>query len=110
LVSVLDCTGFSAAVLEVSPLAGLLSTDISSCVTGTSTVLVSVTGSFVIVASRVDALLDTSNFSSVSGTVVSSYACPTVLSLFGIGVSFPASDDGGGESSKIYSLHLLLIF
>src|SRR2546423_7392995 len=91
LVSVLDCTGLSAAVL---PLAGLLSTDISSCVTGTSTVLVSVTGSFVIVASLVDSLLDASNLSSVICTVVSS------AFLAAAKPSFADDDEDGGESLK----------
>jgi hypothetical protein len=47
-----DSIGLSAAVVVVvARLAGLLSTETSSCVTGTSTVFVSVTGVFVIVAS-----------------------------------------------------------
>jgi hypothetical protein len=97
LVSVFDCTGLSAAVYVVLPLAGLLSTDISSCDTGTSTVLVSVTVSFVIVASLVDSLLDASNLSSVTGTIV------VVSSAFLAAVrpsSADVDDDDGRESPK----------
>ena len=55
-------------------------------------------GSFVIVPSCAESLLDTSNFSSVNGTAVSS-ASPIVLSLFGVEVSSSAADnDDGGES------------
>jgi hypothetical protein len=41
----------------------------------TSTLFVSVTGSFVIVASLADAVFDTPNLSSVSGTVVAAAPC-----------------------------------
>jgi dihydropteroate synthase len=56
-----------------------------------------VTGSFVIVASLVDSLLDASNLSSVIGTVVVSSAF-----LAAVKASLADADDvdGGGESLK----------
>jgi hypothetical protein len=55
----LDSTGLSDDDAVVVPLAGLLSIVTSSCVTCTSTVFVSVTGSFIIVASCEYAFLGT---------------------------------------------------
>ena len=110
LISVLDCTGPSVAFLA-SPVTRRLSIDISSCITGTSTVLVSVSGSFVIVPSCAESLLDTSNFSSVNGTAVSS-ASPIVLPPF-MALKLPHQLPmmmTVVNPSKIYSLHLLQRF
>ncbi|HYX55908.1 MAG TPA: hypothetical protein VE818_07095, partial [Nitrososphaeraceae archaeon] len=68
---VLDSTGLSDAAAVVVSLAGLFSIVTSSCITGTSTVFISVTGSFVIVASCADSCLDTFSLSSIRGTRVS---------------------------------------
>jgi hypothetical protein len=91
LTSVRDCTGPSVDVPVVSP-AGFLSIVTSSCVTGTSTVFFSVTGSLVIVASRVDSLFCTFNLSSITGILVfTSGGASEVLYL-------EYSSDTGGES------------
>ncbi len=78
LISSCDVTG--PCEVSVCPPAGcLLSIDTSSWATGTSTVFVSVTGSFVIVAWLSSTLLFTSSFSSVIGTVTSYSASSGVV-------------------------------
>src|SRR5215207_3939359 len=77
--------GFSNTVVllpsAAADVGGLFSMTISSCITETSMIFVSVTGSFIIVASSVMTFFDTLSFSSIMGTIISSSSSPPFFSV-----------------------------